>query len=503
VSDVFDPVDPATRLRRRRRTIAVVLGLVAVLAAASVWVVIRQLRSCGDGVTELDGECVGVTDGSYVFDPRLADLHRRIERANDEIDGKPAVTVALVNSFTPDDTSALGIEEVRHTLQGAVLAQRYANSDEAGLGLRIRLVLANQGAHQDGWEQVGEQLIDMTDDEDAPLVAVAGMGVSTTRTLRAAQQLSAAGIPMVGAITTADQLNSDAIPGYMRVSPTNADYVQALRQYLSVRKLTTGILVVDSNSDTPNNDDIFTKSLRDDIDAEFADGIIKYPPQYFVGSLAGRSEIRSSTFRGITSRICAVEPSVVFYAGRQNDLVTLLTALRGRVCADLPLTVVTAGSDLGGLTGDAPALRAAKLTVAYASATDPTGWPRTVPGTPPDFADFLAAFTGAGFAAGDLADGNAIATHDALFAVTEAVALTVQDRTGDDKPTSGDVASSLLNLNGPDCVRGAGGTIGFGDRPDPGRPIGKAIPVLEIPPTTGPQAQPYRTAGSSGQKFCD
>lgn len=505
---MFDPVDPATRARRRLRTGLVAGGLAVVVLIAGAWLLYQQRQSCGAGVTRVAGECVGVTDGGYVFDTRLADLQGRIKRANDDIGDRPAVTVALVNSFTPDDTSALGIAEVRHTLQGAVLAQAYANSDAAGLnGLRIRLVLANQGAHQDHWQRVGEQLIGMVDD-DAPLVAAAGMGVSTRATQRSAEQLSRARIPMVGAITTADQLNFVAIPGYLRVSPTNADYVQALRRYLSLRKLSTGILVYDANSDTPDNNDIFTKSLRDDITAEFATNkvparnVIRFAAQNFVGSLAGRSEIRSSTFRSITTNICAVEPAVVFYAGRQNDLGTFLTALRGRVCSALPVTVVTAGSDLGGFVGEAAALRAAKITVAYASVTDPVGWPLAVPGTPPRYAEFLAAFTAAGFARADLADGNAISNHDALLAVTEAIAQTVQARPDTSKPTPSDVTSGLLNLNGLNCVRGAGGTIGFGDQADPGRPIGKAIPVLEIPPTTGRPAEPYRTTGSSGQAFC-
>lgn len=471
---------------------------------------VYQLRqSCGSGVTKAGGECVGVTDGGYVFDPRLADPQGRIKRANDDIGDRPAVTVALLNSFTPDDTSAMGIEEIRHVLQGAVVAQQYANSDEAGLsGLRIRLVLANQGAHQDAWERVGEQLIGMVDDDPAPLVAVAGMGVSTTETQRGAEQLSRARIPMVGAITTADQLNFVAIPGYLRVSPTDADYVRALRRYLSERRLTTGILVYDANSDAPDSNDIFTKSLRDDLNGEFATNrdksrnVIRFAAQNFVGSLAGRSDIRTGAFRGITTNICAVEPAVVFYAGRQNDLGTFLTALRGRVCSGLPITVVTAGSDLGGFIGDAAELRAGKITVAYASATDPAGWPLAVPGTPPRFADFLGAFTGAGFAQADLADGDAIATHDALLAVTEAVAQTVQARPDTSKPTPSDVSSGLLNLNGLNCVRGAGGTIGFGDQADPGKPIGKAIPVLEIPPATGRPTQPYRTASSSNQVFC-
>src|SRR5207247_1039365 len=104
-------------------------------------------------------------------------------------------------------------------------------------------------------------------------------------------------------------------------------------------------------------------------------------------------------------------------------LKAFLQSLQGRACPDVPLTVLTGGSDLGALTHDERAMREKKVTIAYAAATDSRGWANQVPGTPRHFADFLSAFTEQGFDVSDLDDGGTISTHDALLTAAKAMRL--------------------------------------------------------------------------------
>jgi hypothetical protein len=155
--------------------------------------------------------------------------------------------------------------------------------------------------------------------------------------------------------------------------------------------------------------------------------------------------------------------------------------------------------------GQEQALRRAKITLAYAAATDPAGWLTATPSAPAPkgFAVFHQQFHAAGFPDTDLADGNAISTHDAILAIVDAVTTSEQFRTDLTLPSAGDVRSNLLNLNGKNCVLGAGGTIAFGDLPDAGNPVGKPIPVLTIPSDpTRAHAHAYTTSAKNGATGC-
>jgi hypothetical protein len=161
---------------------------------------------------------------------------------------------------------------------------------------------------------------------------------------------------MVGAITTADELNYVNIRGFIRVAPSNRDYVQSLAGYLQHRpELDSAILVYDSNSDDPNSPDLFTRSLRDDLRSGM-NNLIKFPAQGFTGT-SGNSRARPDLFNATIANLCAVKPKVVLCAGRSIDLLSFLQSLEGRVCPDIPMTVVTGGSDLGTFKKDEAKLR--------------------------------------------------------------------------------------------------------------------------------------------------
>jgi hypothetical protein len=107
------PETRAGRRRRWRRRISVVTAL-AVLVAGAVWVVAEAIPACGrlwSGVYRVDGECIGVTDGSVLFDDEFTDVEKKIADENAWVQTQPSyVTVALLNPLTV--TSALSRDEI-------------------------------------------------------------------------------------------------------------------------------------------------------------------------------------------------------------------------------------------------------------------------------------------------------------------------------------------------------------------------------------------------------
>ncbi|HEX2130342.1 MAG TPA: hypothetical protein VHH15_02200 [Actinophytocola sp.] len=482
------------RRRRRRRRMALVTVAV-VLATAAVWGAVTVAGACGSldsGVRDIDGACVGVDDGSYVFHPALAEVQAKIaaENARVRADERGYVSVALLDPLTPTDASALPPSSVRNRLEGAYTALRRVNTERVAgdPNPQIQLLLANQGGTDDQWAHVLGRLRELSAAEEHPLLAVVGLGVSTARTRQQAEDLSAAGIPMVGAVLTADDLEYDAVPGLIKASPSNRHYVAALRDYMTGAGLDSAIMVRDSNSD--KGVDLYTRSLEEEFQRQMKD-ILDFNTQQFTGKSAA-ADSAPSLFGDVVVNICEAaddEGVAVLYAGREIDLGDLLAALRTRVCRDTPLTVLTAGLELGKVLADID-LRAAKLTVLNAATVDPGGWNRREPGTPEGYADFRTAFVETErFSGTHLRDGGAVMMHDALLTAAKAVRLAAPMGTAS-HPTPENVNTKLLNVNTMHRVRGASGTLEFSKRPEgegTGIPDGKPIPVLQYPHPNDPR----------------
>ncbi|MEO7195089.1 MAG: hypothetical protein ABIZ05_09735 [Pseudonocardiaceae bacterium] len=486
LDDIFQPPETrAGKIRRLRRRIS--FGTVVVVLAVVIgWLTLEKIHTCGSSVYQVDGECVGVTDGSYHFDPAFTDIEGKIasENAAVRVGASSYVTVALLDLLTPTSTSAESAANIRNELEGAYTAQQRYN-DELHNTKKIQLVLANQGDTDAQWQQVSGRLVEMTKGAN-PLVAVIGLGVSTTQTQQRAKDLSSYGIPMVGSGINADELDYTHIPGLIRVSPANLDFAEALRPYVDAHnKLRSAVMVYDSNSDSRG--DLFTQSLRDDLQKKFQYLINGRPSLSFVGASIPTPDDPDTFDVTVTPNLCGTPPTdVVFYAGREVDLGGFLDSLAGRQCRATPLTVITA-ADIGDLLSKREQqLRTANLTVVYAGTSYAQGWGHGVAGTPQYYRDFLTVFRRYGFHDEDLVDGEVIEMHDAFLTAADAVGLVTAS---DPSPTAAKVASVLLNLNGAHPVQGASGTLSFSFRQTgAGNPINKPVPVLTFP---SPPDEPY------------
>ncbi|MGH3905254.1 MAG: ABC transporter substrate-binding protein [Pseudonocardiaceae bacterium] len=448
------------------------------------------------GVYKVDDNCVGVTDGSYVFHRELADVQRLIAEENARVrkEDPSYVTVALLDPFTSPVVLPAGA--IRHRLEGVYTALRRVNHTTVAGNTtpQIQLVLASEGSTPGQSQHVINQLVEMSRRDNNPLVAVIGLGVSTAATQQRAQDLSKHGIPMVSAYLTADKLDYRHIGGLIRMSPSNHHYIEALRGYVENPEspdLKSAVMVRDFNSE--NGVDLFTETLEENIKQRMGD-LLKFPTQQYTGTGIPNEEVDPHLFDSVTANICAAVGNgldTVFFAGREIDLEPFLKALEQRPCPpESSLTIMTGGLDLGAILEEwEQRLRDANLTIVVASTVHAEGWGhQDVPGIPEFYQEFLSAFEEPdfvpdveepGFDSGHLKGANAIMMHDALLAAARAVRLAAPEGS-QSHPTAGDVHAQLLNLNGNYAVRGAGGTVAFSDNSS-GYPAGKPVPVLQYP----------------------
>ncbi|MGH3757271.1 ABC transporter substrate-binding protein [Actinophytocola sp.] len=484
--------------RRRRWRIPIVVILTAVLIAVGVRV-LEPVIPCGSvnpyaDLRDVAGECVGVTDGSYEFDPEFRNIQEAIKAENDwvterhETRGTPAVKIALLSTLTTTDTSPLNQDQVRHGLEGAYVAQHRANrTHELGDPQRlIQLMLANEGSTQLGWEVAVDELVDMTDD-DIPLAVVMGQGISTTRTTDAARKLSAAGIPMVTGTTMADGLDSAHIPGLIRAAPSNTDAATAIRHYLdNQQKLKRGILVYDSETS-----DTFSTTLRAAFEAQLADYMASSKQPFPGGSFVHGGP---RVFDQITQNICLARTDMVFFAGRAPDFDVFLESLAERPCRDdrfITAVFVDLGPNPRGTKGISHLLRIGNMAVLHATGYDP-GWPRGEVEAPEGFKRFHSHFSSlVGGVPEALDDGYAVTNHDAMIAAIRAVRIT--NTWTNTAPSPTDVREHLLLLNGQEAVPGATGKLEFNENRG-GNPGGKHVPIVRLPDSNDPEpAEPYIT----------
>lgn len=465
------PPRPRWRLR-----ISLALGIV-VLLVLGVVVVVGTVFRCAPGVWRKDGECVGVTDGSFSYSDELDDVTDKIRRENDRVSGMPRVaTVAVLMPMTAQQDDSLSIDQIREYLEGAYLAQLSENHDRPGL--KYRLALANEGRNEHAWKQVTDQLVDMVDSREN-LIAVTGLGLSAPETVWGADALSAAGIPMVGYLSS-DRFsstypgNDSAIRGLARVSPSLHQEVTAVARHLEERSATpsTAILVHDESPD-----DYYTADLRTNFQNAFADILAKE------GSLSARytggpdSSGLDTQFEYIAGRLCTPNaPKTVLYAGRSNLLPIFIDQVSKLDCpSDEPITVVT-GSESTDLPPP-PKNNNAHVSVLYASVSDPAAL--SAEGNHHrdrylDFAENLRRHFGGN--PHDHESNWSVMGHDATLAATTAAARSVKnDPTVVPEPPR--VLAGLLLLNHPiNLVPGVSGPFMLDD--DSGDRLSGPIPVL-------------------------
>jgi hypothetical protein len=481
----FEPPRPARPDRAFRQIRNGLVGIAVLVVAAAVGVVIvvyqRQpvsarpvhrgiaLPPCRGSappplqVFNYHGLCIGLTDGSYVFNPRLGPIERAIARENARVVKYPNyATVALLTPMTASPASDVSLSRIENELAGAYAAQLAYNGNLSKAAPPIQLVLANEGTSlEQGWQQVTTRLAAkaMTG-PPVNLRVVIGMGISVEQTYSGAEILENAGIPMVGSVTTADQLDWSHIKGLARVVPDVGRQVATLQRYYAARGgLGPAFLVTDTDTDPS---DLYTKDLKSDFTADFSHYLSSQPEEYG----PGRGE--TTDFRIISNTLCpqgSSTPPTVLYAGREAALPSFVSNLQ-MDCGGKSITVVT-GSDGVALppsqTTNRP--RQGHVSVVFTDIENP----RLAAVLP----DVRSVFAKSQAGAASLADPWTIASYNAMMAASVAVS-----DAADSDPNATPALSTVLSVI-PDlrAVPGATGPFSIGST---GNVIHPDIPIVEL-----------------------
>ncbi|MEU9304712.1 branched-chain amino acid ABC transporter substrate-binding protein [Streptomyces sp. NPDC048269] len=464
---------PLHVVRRVALATAAAVALVAALWLGVGWLQERQ-ASCADGVVEQgpDDECVGVTDGSYVFAPHLDAVSRKIEEENRRVlanaDKEPYVSVAYFTSFTTTAEDSNSAEGVRHELQGAYLAQYRHNQGDLAATPKIRLLLANPGSRSTQWKHTVDELIARKDSPDR-LVAVAGLGPSTNENLAAIERLSEHGIAMVGATMTAT--NIQGINGFVRIAPTNEDEAYAAAGYLKRRGVATAVVlqdVAEGNLYASTLGTAFTKAFQDGDKHRLVAERMTYDSSV---SSAWQNELRY-----MPGQLCQQRPQLVYFAGRGRHLTHFLDALSNRSCTDQQFTVF-AGDDTTNLSAEQLAHAAETgIEVLYTGLSHPDMY-RSAP-------QAVSAPSAKNFQPGGLLDqwfphdpredGGALMGHDAVLAAAHGIQMAARWQ----GQVVGDAVARMFHqMDGTQQVAGASGFISFQNN---GNPRNKAVPILRL-----------------------
>ncbi|MBT2468373.1 amino acid ABC transporter substrate-binding protein [Streptomyces sp. ISL-66] len=470
---------------------AVVLGVGGYLAYDQ-W--FSDDPACATGVVERGPrrECVGVTDGSYVFSKPLEQVTDRIKAENDSLAGKSPATVALMIPMI-SDTAAEQREYVEQ-VQGAYLAQYRANHDANNKQPPIRLVLANPGRGYKEWRTVADQLVRAAADKKENLRAVAGINISITETEQAVRYLTKdKGIPVVAGPMTADDIKNTAAdphgyPGLARIAPSNTDQADALASYGSDIKPVETMVVEDIREG-----DNYLTTLRQTFEklamgAPNAPETFRSPPDFNdEGNLA-------NDFHQMVPDICASAAKTIYFAGRPVQLRQFLVELGNRTC-NKPYTVIS-GSHASTLTVDekfagqwGAFTKGAGITLRYTALAHPDAWgEKSTEATGgskaalkelSDLLQKLSTKEADSIGPANLLDGRVIIMYDA---VSTAIAGIRNDTVGGVKmPSLPEVADSWLRLHGNNRVEGASGWICLDQY---GNPYNKAISIVHLDPAT-------------------
>ncbi|WP_330334160.1 hypothetical protein OHS33_33425 [Streptomyces sp. NBC_00536] len=500
--------------RHRVLSLAATLVLLAGIVFGGSWVydrIVQPPLSCGAGMTATGSPlaCVGVNLDSTPFtksEPaRMRALEDTIKAANEAVK-EPSASVVLMLDLSPvADVDTLTYDSLYPNIEGAVAAVWRANNTAAyGSTPGMKLYLANMGSQYGSWKEAVDRVAKHAEAEH--ISAVVGLGQSTDGAHRAAAAISARlHIPVIGSTVTGNSMNLDPtdpqkyIPDMFRVSPTNTDSVTAANQYVSGLRPAVGSVAV--VADTVAGDD-YTATLAAQAKEQFK-GPNRVVPDFpytspkDLPSGSGRKAYLIQQFNLMHANLCQAAPGVVYFAGRGRDLGAFVENwVQGPPCG-IPQLHILAGDDASEAIHDEAVLKgvaSGRVTVAYTALASPDEWGAECPGSDAkhNFDQFWAAYTGRpdpctgqrlttqGDAAAlaydpaDLANGQAMLTHDATVA-----AISAARRDGVGLKNPGLETGILHQFYCAQMLPGASGWLSFGEH---GNPVGKPAPIVQIQP---------------------
>ncbi|TNY35616.1 hypothetical protein [Thermomonospora catenispora] len=463
------------------------IGALLVLAASATVVTVQGVRYCDPhGVWRApNGECVGLTDGSFPFDERLERVERRIRDQNEAVlkTGRKYVTIVYLGALSTDPAGGgppgTLLSGVHGELVGLAVAQRLHNAAHSEPLLRV--LVANAGSRFRYAARVAER-IRARALSDRTIVGVVGFGESKQQTGEAIRRLSQAALPMIGTTSTYDLLGRQAqgfSPYYFRLAPLNRRLAEHAAHWARSGRLSPGgarAASADVFYDAAE-DDTYSTNLAEDFAEAF-------------GRAGGRVRMRRyrdpREIPGLVLQACRRPADVFYYAGRSHEFRSFVNVLVNTPCGGR--RVVLGGdevtkyvSDNAEEIGRTPSIKLFYTPLAAEEAWDP----RWVGDNPlhPFYPAFRAALKDLVRPDAPPAERPSLAhsaiAYDAAFTMIRVAQRVMADQAGA-PPTAAAVLSELTEPTPGSRMQGATGVIRFGPRNQGHLVPDKPVLLLEV-----------------------
>jgi hypothetical protein len=399
-----DPDQPRTRASGwslwPRLTVALVVVL---LIAGGLWRnQVLASQYCGGGLFGYDrnlvlisGECIGTeTVNANAFVPpdggitlggtvparentpaagsqvslsqvSLAYLEELIDMQNQVAQSGPHVTFVYAGALTGPDAPRDPLDAIEEL--AGVYAWQYNIDTTLQDHVKVSIDIANDG---DNSAQEGRmaQTIVAAARQDPTITGVIGLGIDTSQSATAIGDLAEADLPVIDTTNSDDSFPNDW--NYFGLSPTNAEEATALVRGFAERGHGRYAVVFERVGNNEQATDPYTQQQASGAQAALANagfrlaggGPITYTPD---------SDLADST--AVEQEACAVHPSVVYLAGRYQDLPQLVNLLdTRRTCFAASITVLS-GDDMTvtEFPGTTARPLAPQMTLYYVAQTNP------------------------------------------------------------------------------------------------------------------------------------
>ncbi|MBA2286110.1 MAG: protein kinase [Ktedonobacteraceae bacterium] len=306
----------------------------------------------GIGVYSINGEDIGISDGSYALDTKSDRAGRELKRqasanfrarnvsvaqslwrADLQLDTNDAESLIYLEdqrvlaSGQPYITLVVGVLLGTHTfdaysrdyLQAAYVAQKECND---GLklpgGIKVRLLIAKSGSDPQRSADIAQQIVKAAQ-FDKTLVGVMGWTTSAT-SVDTVPILARAHIPMVAAGVASDQLTGIS-PYFYRVGPPNSVTVKLLTKYIELKLHPRHVVLFEDPTES------YSQSLAQAFAAQYtADGYANLLAPTMTFKTGGPAATLSQSILDVLHQ-SQVPDVIVFTSNNVNDMTTVLNTI--------------------------------------------------------------------------------------------------------------------------------------------------------------------------------
>jgi hypothetical protein len=243
--------------------------------------------------------------------------------------------------------------------------------------VKIRIDIANDGDGSGHERRMAETVVAAAD-RDPSITGVIGLGVDTSQSQEAVQDFANADLPLLDTTNSDDDLPQDNWD-YFGLSATNAEEAQALvSRYARHGRGRTAVVFERVGNDGLPTDPYAQQQAQAAVSALKGAGFTLVGPAGVPAPITYTTQTDMASTPSIQHAVCGQpRPSVIYLAGRYQDMTQLVGLLTGlKNCFPANVTVLS-GDDmtLSEFPGTAAAALAPEMRLYYVAQTDPAHVP--------------------------------------------------------------------------------------------------------------------------------